>query len=45
MKKLFTLLTIAVLFSCSSEDNKQVKEDPYTNMAMIKANMFLRKEK
>ena len=28
MKKLFTLLTIAVLFSCSSEDNKQVKEDP-----------------
>ena len=28
MKKSFTLLTIAVLFSCSSDDNKQVKEDP-----------------
>ena len=28
MKKLFTLLTIAILFSCSSEDNKQVKKDP-----------------
>ena len=28
MKKLFTLLSIAVLFSCSSDDNKQVKEDP-----------------
>ena len=28
MKKSFTLLTIAILFSCSSDDNKQVKEDP-----------------
>ena len=28
MRKLFALLTFAVLFSCSSEDSKQVKEDP-----------------
>ena len=28
MRKLFALLIIAVLFSCSSEGNKQVNEDP-----------------
>ncbi|MDA0331187.1 MAG: peptidoglycan DD-metalloendopeptidase family protein [Bacteroidetes bacterium] len=28
MRKLFTLLIIASLFSCSSEENKQIEEDP-----------------
>ena len=28
MKKLFTLLTIAILFSCSSEKKEEVKQEP-----------------
>ena len=30
MKKLFTLLTIAILFSCSSEKKEEVKQEPIT---------------